>query len=146
MTAAMLVLEPIFEADLPPEQYGSLGGDDQNWAADETPGFDFGALSPPEQIAKAVEWGAIIYPQYKNQFDNGRQHNPSTLGCSGHWSDDARRLHYRNLCAIDGRLVLAGEHVSCGLAGGDNPVGARCGEATAPARIGRLSASCGAGQ
>ena len=71
MTAAMLVLEPIFEADLPPEQYGSLGGDDQNWAADETPGFDFGALSPPERIAKAVEWGAVIHPQYKNEFDNG---------------------------------------------------------------------------
>lgn len=34
------------------------------------------------------------------------------VGCFGRWSDDARRLHYSNLCAIDGRLVLAGEHVS----------------------------------
>jgi monoamine oxidase len=40
------------------------------------------------------------------------QHNPTTLGGFSHWSDDARRLHYRNLCAIDGRFVLAGEHVS----------------------------------
>jgi monoamine oxidase len=53
------------------------------------------------------------------------QRNPLTLGCFGYWSDDARRLHYSNLCAIDGRLVLAGEHlVSVGLAGGGNPVGA----------------------
>jgi monoamine oxidase len=79
-------------------------------------GFDFGALSPPERIAKAIEWGAVIHPQYKNEFDNGIvvswQRNPSALGCFGLWSDDARRLHYGNLCAIDGRLVLAGEHVS----------------------------------
>ena len=40
------------------------------------------------------------------------QRNPSILGCFGRWSDDARRLHYSNLCAIDGRLMLAGEHVS----------------------------------
>ncbi len=85
------------------------------YAAD-TLGFDFGALSPPERIAKAVECGAIIHPQYNSEFDNGVavswRHNPSTLGCFGHWSDDARRVHYRNLCAIDGRLVLAGEHAS----------------------------------
>jgi monoamine oxidase len=86
------------------------------YAAPGTSGFDLGALSPPERIAKAVEWGAVIHPQYKNEFDNGMavswQHNPSTLGCFGYWSDDARRLHYNNLCAIDGRVVLAGEHVS----------------------------------
>jgi monoamine oxidase len=86
------------------------------YAVSDTSGFDFGALSPPERISKAVEWRAIIHSQYKNEFDNGMavswQRNPSTLGCFAHWSDDARRLHYRNLCAIDGRLVLAGEHVS----------------------------------
>jgi hypothetical protein len=84
--------------------------------APDTSGFDFGALSPPERIAKAVEWGTIIHSQYKNEFDNGMavswQHNPSTFGCFAHWSDDARRLHYNNLCAIDGRVVLAGEHAS----------------------------------
>ena len=86
------------------------------YAISDSSGFDFGALSPPERIAKAVEWGAVIHPQYKNEFDNGMavswQRNPSTLGCFGYWSDDAKRLHYRNLCAIDGHLVLAGEHVS----------------------------------
>jgi monoamine oxidase len=37
---------------------------------------------------------------------------PWTLGCYGQWSDAARAEHYRNLCAIDGRMVLAGEHAS----------------------------------
>src|SRR5262249_43133557 len=84
--------------------------------APDTSGFDFAALSPPERIAKVVEWGTIIHSQYKNEFDNcmavSWQHNPSTFGCFAHWSDDARRLHYNNLCPIDGRVVLAGEHAS----------------------------------
>ena len=86
------------------------------YAAPDTSGFDFGALGPPERIAKAIEWGAVIHPQYKSEFDNGMavswQRNPSTLGCFAHWSDDARRLYYNNLCGIDGRVVLAGEHAS----------------------------------
>jgi len=34
------------------------------------------------------------------------------LGCFGRWTDEARKQHYQNLCAIDGRILLAGEHVS----------------------------------
>lgn len=30
----------------------------------------------------------------------------------GLWSDEARGEHYRNLCTIDGRIVLAGERAS----------------------------------
>ena len=37
---------------------------------------------------------------------------PFILGCSGSWTDAKRETHYKNLCAIDGRLVLAGEHAS----------------------------------
>ncbi len=29
-----------------------------------------------------------------------------------HVEEDTRREHYKNLCAIDGRVVLAGEHCS----------------------------------
>jgi monoamine oxidase len=86
------------------------------YAVADTANFDFGALNPSERVAKAIEWGAVIHPQYKDEFDSGMavswQHNPSTVGCFGRWSDDARRQHYSNLCAIAGRLVLAGEHVS----------------------------------
>jgi monoamine oxidase len=37
---------------------------------------------------------------------------PFTLGCSGEWTDASRAKHFRNLCQIDGRIVLAGEHAS----------------------------------
>jgi monoamine oxidase len=34
------------------------------------------------------------------------------MGCFGLWNDESRAAHYENLCAIDGRIVLAGEHAS----------------------------------
>jgi monoamine oxidase len=37
---------------------------------------------------------------------------PWTLGCAGAWTDAGREKHYNNLCALDGRIVLAGEHAS----------------------------------
>jgi monoamine oxidase len=78
--------------------------------------YEFAALSPAERVAKAVEDGARIHPQYRDEFENGIavawHRNPSTLGCSGSWTDAARQQHYANLCAIDGRILLAGEHAS----------------------------------
>ena len=50
------------------------------------------------------------------EFDNGVSvawHRvPFTLGCFGLWSPETREQHYDNLCAIDGRIALAGEHAS----------------------------------
>ena len=78
--------------------------------------FEFGSLPPEERIAKALEWGAQIHPQYKQEFASGVavawQRNPATLGCFANWSEAARKAHYRDLCALDGRIVLAGEHAS----------------------------------
>jgi monoamine oxidase len=37
---------------------------------------------------------------------------PWNLGCSGAWTDALRAEHYKNLCQIDGRILLAGEHAS----------------------------------
>ena len=78
--------------------------------------YEFTALSPPERVRKALEFGAQIHPQYAAEFDCGISvgwHRvPWTLGCFGLWSDAARAQHYRNLCAIDGRILLAGEHAS----------------------------------
>ena len=34
------------------------------------------------------------------------------IGCFANWGEDARRQHYKNLCALDGRIALAGEHAS----------------------------------
>ena len=78
--------------------------------------YEFTALSPPERVKEAVEYGAQIHPQYTAEFENGVavgwHRVPFVLGCFGLWSDEHRERHYRNLCEIDGRIVLAGEHAS----------------------------------
>ncbi len=76
----------------------------------------FTALSPEERVKKAVEYGTQIHPQYPAEFDGGvavAWHRvPLALGCAASWTDELRAEHYDNLCAIDGRIVLAGEHAS----------------------------------
>jgi monoamine oxidase len=78
--------------------------------------YEFTATPPEERVARAVEFGAALHPQYRSEFENGiavAWHRvPFTLGCSGDWSEEARKQHYANLCQIDGRIVLAGEHAS----------------------------------
>ena len=69
-----------------------------------------------DRVARAVEFGARIHPQYRAEYENGiavAWHRvPFTFGCAGNWTDEARAEHYNNLCQIDGRIVLAGEHAS----------------------------------
>lgn len=76
----------------------------------------FSSLSPEQRIAQAVAMGANVHPQYRNEFETGAtvawHRVPWTLGCQGIWSEQMRADHYQNICAIDGRIVLAGEHVS----------------------------------
>ncbi|MEP6547964.1 MAG: flavin monoamine oxidase family protein [Gammaproteobacteria bacterium] len=78
--------------------------------------MDFTSMTPVQRVAKAVEYGGQIHPQYAQEFDNGiavAWHRvPSAMGCFGLWSDANRAEHYDNLCAFDGRIVLAGEHAS----------------------------------
>ena len=76
----------------------------------------FTAMPPKERVRKAVEYGAQIHPQYHREFQNGVavawSRVPWTLGCAAHWTPELREKHYDDLCAIDGRIVLAGEHAS----------------------------------
>ena len=78
--------------------------------------YEFTAMTPAERVRKAVADGAAIHPQYAAEFEHGVavgwHRVPWSLGCYGNWSGDARRTHYRNLCALDGRILLAGEHAS----------------------------------
>jgi len=78
--------------------------------------YEFTALAPAERVARAIEFGAQLHPQYRSEFENGVSvawHRvPFTLGCAGNWTDKTRVDHYDNLCRIDGRIVLAGEHAS----------------------------------
>jgi monoamine oxidase len=78
--------------------------------------MEFTAMTPSERVQKVVEYGSQIHPQYKQEFENGVavawHRSPFTLGCYGMWSDESRAKHYDNLCQIDGRIALAGEHAS----------------------------------
>ena len=78
--------------------------------------YEFTAMPPKERVERALRMGAQIHPQYVQEFENGVavgwHRVPWVHGCFGNWSDEARARHYRNLCQIDGRIVLAGEHAS----------------------------------
>lgn len=78
--------------------------------------YEFSAMSAADRVKKAVEFGAQIHPQYKDEFENGVSwawhRSPFTLGCAGDWTEETRKLHYDNLCKVDNRIVLAGEHAS----------------------------------
>lgn len=79
--------------------------------------YELTAMPPEERVRTAVRLGAQIHPQYLQEIENGVavgwHRVPWVNGCFGNWSDEARAQHYNNLCAIDGRIVLAGEHASC---------------------------------
>ena len=78
--------------------------------------YQFTAMTPTERVRRAVEYGSQIHPQYRQEFENGVavawHRSPFTLGCFATWTDELREQHYRNLCQIDGRIALAGEHAS----------------------------------
>jgi monoamine oxidase len=78
--------------------------------------MEFTAMSPPERVQRTLDYGSQIHPQYRQEFDNGIavawHRSPFTMGCFGMWSTEARARHYDNLCQIDGRIALAGEHAS----------------------------------
>ncbi|MDE2476106.1 MAG: flavin monoamine oxidase family protein [Alphaproteobacteria bacterium] len=110
--------------DLPVRQIGYPSSDFQSggkgvmlgaYAGGES-AMEFTSLPPPERIQRALDYGAMIHPQMPREFETGISvawpRVPWTLGCFALWSPAARAEHYRNLCAIDGRIVLAGEHAS----------------------------------
>ncbi len=78
--------------------------------------YPLGSKSPEERIKDALYWGSKIHPQYMAEFETGVSVSwhkvPWTLGCASTWTPENRAEHYTNLCAMDGRIVLAGEHAS----------------------------------
>lgn len=80
------------------------------------PALQFSAMSPAGRVREALRQGAQIHPQYTREFDNGVavawSRVPFVMGCFGQWDEALRARHYDDLCRIDGRIVLAGEHAS----------------------------------
>jgi monoamine oxidase len=74
-------------------------------------------MSPAQRVETALTQGAVFHPQqYRSEYLNGAavawSRVPWILGCAAEWTEATRAQHYQNLVAIDGRLVLAGEHAS----------------------------------
>jgi monoamine oxidase len=78
--------------------------------------MEFTAMLPQERVRKVLDYGSQIHPQYHKEFDNGIavawHRAPFTMGCFGMWTELTRAKHYDDLCGIDGRIALAGEHAS----------------------------------
>ncbi|WP_458094365.1 flavin monoamine oxidase family protein [Roseomonas sp. WA12] len=108
---------PIRMISYPSTAYGSTGKGVLLGAYAFGPyAYEFTALPHEERVRRALEWGATLHPQYRDEFDGGVSvgwHRvPGAMGCNGAWTDPMRDEHYDNLCALDGRIVLAGEHAS----------------------------------
>jgi monoamine oxidase len=74
-------------------------------------------MTPEERIAAALEQGAVFHPdEYRREFLNGASvawsRLPWIMGCTSRWTEETRAAHYQNLVALDGRIVLAGEHAT----------------------------------
>jgi monoamine oxidase len=74
------------------------------------------ALPPAERAKFAVAAGQKVFPQYAENFETAfsfswhlAEHN---LGGWAEWSEAGRKAAYPILCEPDGRLYLAGEHLS----------------------------------
>jgi monoamine oxidase len=78
--------------------------------------FGLETLPAADMVKVAVDQGSRIHPQYRQEFQNGvavAWHRvPWTLGCAAEWTEENRAKNYDNICALDGRIVLAGEHCS----------------------------------
>ena len=78
--------------------------------------YSWSTMTPQERIEAALALGSRIHPQYHAEFMSGTSwvwHRVDwSLGCYGQWTEDLRDVHYKTLCEIDNRLVLAGEHCS----------------------------------
>ncbi|WP_255606319.1 flavin monoamine oxidase family protein [Nitratireductor rhodophyticola] len=76
--------------------------------------YQFTAMEPEERIRKALEYGAMIHPQYRKEFSSGASvvwHRvPWALGCYGVWKN--READYSRATRFDGRTLMAGEHIS----------------------------------
>jgi monoamine oxidase len=111
--------QPISNIGYPSSDYQRSGGGILLGAymyGDSAENFQFASLPPQDRVKVAVAQGEKIHPQYRKEFKSGVSVSwhrvPWTLGCAAQWTDENRKKNYGALCAVDGRVVLAGEHCS----------------------------------
>lgn len=79
--------------------------------------YQLSGMTPEQRIEAALAQGAVFHPaEYRKEFRSGASvawsRMPWILGCCATWTEETRADHYQNLVAMDGRIVLAGEHAS----------------------------------
>lgn len=76
----------------------------------------FGRRSPSERAALARTEGSLIHPELEGEVSRplsvAWQNVPYSAGAFAHWEDSERALVYPILSRPDGRVYLAGEHLS----------------------------------
>ncbi|WP_229474897.1 flavin monoamine oxidase family protein [Pseudoduganella lurida] len=82
----------------------------------QTAAIEVSGMSPAERAEFAIAAGEKIFPQYRESFDSAFsvawhrvQYN---LGGWAEWTDDSRKNAYPLLLEGEGRVLLAGEHLS----------------------------------
>jgi len=82
----------------------------------ESEAAEISAKSLQERIDFALSAGEKIFPAYRESFESGFSvawHRvPYNLGAWAEWSDDARKTAYPIAYEGEGRVLLAGEHMS----------------------------------
>ena len=79
--------------------------------------YQLAGMTPEARIEMALAQGAVFHPeQYRKEYVSGASvawsRMPWIMGCCATWTEESRAQHYQNLVAMDGRIVLAGEHAS----------------------------------
>jgi monoamine oxidase len=73
-------------------------------------------MTQEARLEAAIKQGSVLHPEYRENFMNGVSlawsRQEWIMGCCAEWTEQTRAAHYQNLASIDGRIVLAGEHVS----------------------------------
>lgn len=74
-------------------------------------------MTPEKRIQAALDQGSAFHPEeYRKEYLSGASvawnRMPWILGCCAAWTEQSRAAHYQNLVAMEGRIVLAGEHCS----------------------------------
>ena len=78
----------------------------------------WGTLSPEQRLAKAIEEGAAIHPNYAAELSPADgitiawEKIPYSLGGWAEWEDEQRETAYKTLLQPDGPIYLAGGHLS----------------------------------
>jgi monoamine oxidase len=77
---------------------------------------EFSGLSLAERAEFCLDVGSKLFPQYRPEYETGFSlawHRVKyNLGGWAEWSDDSRKRNYPKLLEADGRVYLAGEHLS----------------------------------